>query len=405
MGGTTGLFLFAVLCLCLQLYSCARIAGRCTLGGRYNEVKTLIKRNGYPRSTRIQLPCRYRMLNVRCNGVATEVFADNSYDSVEDSPYATGVFANITTVNDDGSVTFQQLFLNNVTFKAYLDEGNLTRSPWQWTYTGSVVDDDKKIVGAYDATTKRGVLTSSGITVTFLYVGPTRFRRFVKESTLTIAMKCDEDTFSSVGNGYPQSVCGSPNNTYEVMEATQKELKLDFHHRVRELGYLLFGKQNAKQPDPVCQEAVDIGGACPDLGERMYACKNLYNARIICLRNNNMNPLKLYVTCMRILCNTDKARSNDTCSTLREAISACGPFDNHVNIVELNSRAGCPAPAALPPPETTTQSYWYNRNGGPQSECVDKDRAFSTRYGHESRTTSAVDTFFTRQMTFELPCR
>ena len=59
------------------------------------------------------------MANIKCGGDPTVIYGDNSMDHwrYDRVAYMTGVIVNITTTNDDGSMTYQILSINHATLK------------------------------------------------------------------------------------------------------------------------------------------------------------------------------------------------------------------------------------------------------------------------------------------------
>ena len=59
------------------------------------------------------------MANVKCGGDPTVIYGHNDMDHgrIEAVAYMTGVIVNITTTNDDGSMTYQILSINHATLK------------------------------------------------------------------------------------------------------------------------------------------------------------------------------------------------------------------------------------------------------------------------------------------------
>ena len=55
---------------------------------------------------------RAKMANIHCGGSQTIIHVDNSLH------FVSGIIVNITTANDDGTVTYQALTLNEKTLKA-----------------------------------------------------------------------------------------------------------------------------------------------------------------------------------------------------------------------------------------------------------------------------------------------
>ena len=62
---------------------------------------------------------RYKMANIQCGGGPTVVYGENAMASShpERVAYMIGVTVNVTTTNDDGTVTYQVLAITNATFK------------------------------------------------------------------------------------------------------------------------------------------------------------------------------------------------------------------------------------------------------------------------------------------------
>ena len=76
-----------------------------------------------------------------------------------------------------------------------------------------------------------------------------------------------------------------------------------------------------------------------------------------------LNCVQVYVSCLRVLCGTEGASSEDTCQTLQQVADVCGdmryPFGHsnaHMKISELLSRTDCPSSTTAihtsPVPET-----------------------------------------------------
>lgn len=62
---------------------------------------------------------RYKMANIQCGGGPTVVYGENAMGTNHKArvPYMIGVTVNVTTTNDDGTVTYQVLAITNATFK------------------------------------------------------------------------------------------------------------------------------------------------------------------------------------------------------------------------------------------------------------------------------------------------
>ena len=66
---------------------------------------------------------RYKMANIQCGGSPTVVYGENAMalTNRDRMAYMIGVTVNVTTTNDDGTVTYQVLAITNATFKAVGD--------------------------------------------------------------------------------------------------------------------------------------------------------------------------------------------------------------------------------------------------------------------------------------------
>ena len=58
------------------------------------------------------------MANIQCEGDPAVIYGDNTMDTFNDKvAYMTGVTVNVTTTNDDDTVTYQILTVTNATLK------------------------------------------------------------------------------------------------------------------------------------------------------------------------------------------------------------------------------------------------------------------------------------------------
>ena len=52
--------------------------------------------------------------------------------------------------------------------------------------------------------------------------------------------------------------------------------------------------------------------------------------------------VQVYVSCLRVLCRSEAASSEDTCNTLRQVYDVCGDMlETHMNMSQLLSRTNC----------------------------------------------------------------
>ena len=62
---------------------------------------------------------RNKLANIQCGGSPTVVYGEHAMTLISWGrvPYMIGVTVNVTTTNDDGTVTYQVLAITNATFK------------------------------------------------------------------------------------------------------------------------------------------------------------------------------------------------------------------------------------------------------------------------------------------------
>ncbi|KAK7095775.1 hypothetical protein V1264_005141 [Littorina saxatilis] len=226
---------------------------------------------------------------------------------------------------------------------------NVTKdNPWQTTCRPAPCADDR-VKLSVQAKTGRAVLKRGLLKVTYepAKVRTTRSgRKHVVKSWGRVDIECGHPKMESV-ESYPQVLCGSPENTAADVSSFRKTIEVELKKDLPDtFGYIpqwafdsarlsdhaVLRRQSVPQQDSLCQEASDIvSGTCPAVAEKMYNCSNMYDPHqfdfssyVTCV-DDVMHPMKLYVSCLRALCERCEDSLHDTCTTLRTASQLCDP--------------------------------------------------------------------------------
>ncbi|XP_070178240.1 uncharacterized protein [Littorina saxatilis] len=315
-----------------------------------------------------RFPCGFKLANYQCGKVQTVV-------SVENSLYKNGltflsdVTVTLTTVKK-GNATHQILKLSTIKLKKYIAQGKFSKSPWRWSYDGVRPKSRHRISGSYNQSTWTAVVASGGVEVTFT-------------TARTLIARCSDSNFK-VYEGFAEGVyCGYPNSTWtdvnRMYNDMSKQMPSDYHHRGNfENDYISLVKQKEYHTTPLCKEATSIlaSGQCDNLGDKVYECYQLYRKPIPllvtgygeCIRNNSIDPFKVYVACLRALCKTSGCDSNDTCDTLRNVALTCRHVQPwHANMTTILARTDC---QPLPVTTTTTIATTASTTAAPPTTTV-----------------------------------
>ncbi|KAK7108333.1 uncharacterized protein [Littorina saxatilis] len=391
-----------VLCMCLHGVVGEWQKWTCEAGGK-SSIKPF---GGRYRRPYFNLPCRYKMANVKCKGDQTEVFAENDLAFTwKRDLFISAVTIRIHTKNDNGCKTYQTLTLNTANFTQYLSKKNYSASPWEWSSNGCQIDADKKNVGFYETYRRMAKVTVGKLTVSYQYTTNTMRRA---RNIPTLEIRCVGHKFKSFEN-YPESFCGTENTTQEDLDAVERQIPGD-SRRVLGTGYMyaaLAKQPDVQQTDPQCQEIQRFAqGQCRSWGDKNSECQSILgrwgesgSRRGYC-EGRGDNRFKVYMECMRVKCGLvcNSQGPDGTCETLKRAAKECEDSGSIGGVLNaLLVQANCPRHLKY---AIKGSSNWVQTYKKQACTVIDKEFSWWGRTSFKD-----MSTFFTdRGFRITIPC-
>ncbi|XP_070178562.1 uncharacterized protein [Littorina saxatilis] len=306
------------LCVCNTGYdedinhaTCGSLSGpKCTFYGQ-GVIKTFFNED-----VEVALPCRFKLADFKCGGVAVAVYADKSKTAVA------GVTVHLKRKSSQHSYA--------IGAKALVSSGTWTKT----CLTDQCQEDDRvqPVVTSGLASLQRDLLK-------------------VTYRASSVHIECGHRKFKGK-ESFPDVLCGGPKDTSSVLSDFREKMELEAKANMPDtFGFMtesafqtrrmtdraVLVVQNVAQSNPLCAEASSVvSGQCPGRIENMYNCSHVIDddhfrsshgfdirTYTACF-GTTIDPFQVYVSCLRVMCDRNATDvSSDTCRTLQQAADLC----------------------------------------------------------------------------------